>query len=409
MSISVNKLININAAAIFFFAVATQIFPAINFMNAQNVSYLTYLAPIALIFCLIVSLIKFYSDHQIIIDNILIFLIYYLLNCLFLVELDFLNNTGHVRFIAIPVLFICFYIIFKNIQNVDIFHNILKGLVLIAIIQSIIGLTQVFFGFPVFENILKSEELYDNERNYLAYIFPFLFSKYHLQASGTFPHFNALGAFLVICIPIAYVLWRQEKKVIWLVSFFVLWAAVIATFSRGSLVGASLATAVVYFSFTKMKLVKILLSILVILLVFIVISPIIETYNQQTSNFGGRYETWVYSLNYALNRPENLIFGYGYSNVRFILDAQREVYTNFHSTYIQMFVELGIIGCILFLIGIFFLFRNLFAQKTSWSFCLMAIVIGFLFTQIFEQHLWGFHGLLFFTLIGLFQANLSNE
>lgn len=406
MRITTEQFFIYNAKGIFLFALATQIFPAFQFMGSTN--YLTYLAPVAILFCLGVSAASLKNEQQVNLDGILIFLIIYLFNCLILVEVDYFRNTDGVRFIATPILFLCFYIIFNNFESKEVFYTSLKALVIVALVQALIGVSQALFGVPFFENILSSEDAFNFERNYFAFFFPSLFEN-SIQASGTFSHFIALGVFLVFSVPISFSLWKETKNNFWLLAFIIIWVGIVATFSRGALIGAALSTIIIYFSYTKHKIEKIFLSILCFSLLYVLVSPLIEEYSSQTSNFGGRYKTWVYSINYAMKHPENLFFGYGYSNVRKVLAAQNIVYTNFHSSFVQMFIELGLVGIISFFTGIYFVIKNVFINKSPWAYCLLAIVTGFLFTQLFEQHLYSFHGLIFFTLLGLFQANILQK
>lgn len=397
--LAVDKFIEKNHFIIFFYLLLTLIFPAISFLNADEVDYVIYLAPYSLLVFGLIAVHKLYHKRDIKIDAFLLFIFYFIGNI-------WIFDLNTFRGFLYTTLYITLYIIFINLRNEKLFIYILKVLVIMGVCQSLIGLSQVLFGVPYFEGLV-GDELYSWDRNYFSYFLSSAFSKETILASGTFRHFNTLASFLVLCLPVAFAFWLQYKKNSWLIALIVIFIGIIITFSRGALMAACFITALMYFIFSPNRLIKIYLSILLFLLVLILASPILDTYISETGNVNIRVRTWDHVIDYAFRHPLYLIFGYGFGHLQSnVLVNDIEILDNTHNSFLQLFVELGAVGLLLYIAGFFFLIKNALKVNSVWAYCLIAIVVGFSLTQLFDNALFSFNGLLFFVIIALFQSYL---
>ena len=130
---------------------------------------------------------------------------------------------------------ISLYILLKYYSNENDYLLLIKAILFFALIQSLLGISQSFFGFPIFENI--TSVVYESGRNYLSFIFPSIGSMVR-QGTGTYEHFNGLGAYLAIALPIAYGYYKSDKTTLRLVVLGVLFLGLVTTFSRGALIGS---------------------------------------------------------------------------------------------------------------------------------------------------------------------------
>lgn len=398
--LEINKFIDNNHLVIFSYLVLTLIFPAFAFLNASEVDYVTYLAPYSLLVFSCVALYKLVNRREMNVDAILVFILYFIVNV-------WIHTLDTLRGFLYTSLYITLYIIFINLRNKEIFFRALKVLVFMGVCQSLIGLSQVLFGVPYYEELV-GDQLHSWDRNYFSYFISSAFSKQTILASGTFRHFNTLASFLVLCLPVAYTFWLKSRKRIWLAAFLIISTGTIVTFSRGALMASFLMISFLYLAFSTNRWVKIIIGILVALLVLILASPLLDKYIAETGNVNIRMKTWEHVWAYAVRHPVNLIFGYGFGHlVSDVLTHSGAILDNTHNSFLQMLVELGIAGFLLYVTGFYFLIKNALKTGTRWSYCLIALVVGFSFTQFFDNALFSFNGLLFFVLIALFQSYLT--
>ncbi|WP_456295183.1 O-antigen ligase family protein [Vibrio sp. AK197] len=132
----------------------------------------------------------------------------------------------------------------------------------------------------------------------------------------------------------------------------------------------------------------IILFVLVKFLMSMIARTEMETFNTEGSfNLSGRDVAWEYFLAkvHGLN-----LFGGGLGSTPEITKGVREfnlyLFVAPHNEFIKFFMELGIIGCTLFFINIFLMFKIVFSQsrKEMRSFFILAF-LGFMIITIFDN------------------------
>ena len=184
----------------------------------------------------------------------------------------------------------------------------------LAVIEATLAVAQTLTGGPIFPAVLP--ELLQSQRNYFAIILPGL-SQSVTQGSGTFVHFNTLGALLAACLPVALGLWLERRSFVRLAAFAIIAAGLIATFSRGALLGAIAGILfALWFGEGRSRRASILLLVLTVSLVALLGLNVIHQYYQTTQNASIRVQTWQTAVNHALQRPSDLLAGSGYGYYR---------------------------------------------------------------------------------------------
>jgi hypothetical protein len=330
----------------------------------------------------------------------MLFLFYYFASSFF--SRSIAEALGDYNVILIPMSRIAFFIIFINVKSKTLFYNIIHTFLIAASIESLIGLSQVLFEFPV-PGILE-RGLYREPRNYFAYVLPF-FSKETVLASGSFEHFNGLAGYLILALPIAFGCWLNHKRKIYFLATAIIFSGIICTFSRGALLSSIIVLLFLYFSFNKnKKLIRLLIFGGIVF--FLVAFSNINNYVEDTGNTTSRYLTWLVALEHAFAQPLRLIAGFGLFYFRdHVLIG---VLGNLHSSFLQIFLEMGLIGTYLYFKAMQKVVQTMKSQKSIMNYTLIAIVIGFTASQLVDNSLFGFTGTIFISLIALFlsQADL---
>ncbi|GAB4405681.1 MAG: hypothetical protein OHK0053_31690 [Microscillaceae bacterium] len=329
-----------------------------------------------------------------------------------------LKNALTVRGTDYPFHFFCLFLVMTEIKSEKTFLLILKLFVLVGAYEALLGISQVFTGYPVYHHLIHAgEEGFSSERNYFAYFIPGL-SKNTVLASGTFHHFNEFGLFLVMNIGIAYGLFLHYRTLFWRILVYVIFFGIVCAFSRGSLLSSLLCLSFIYFNVTKNPLPKLVFAVSLLALFYIASKTVLANYLEETQNADVRYDTWVFAYNHCIRHPINLVFGYGLHYLKdsvliqasMIYSLQEDlIMSNVHSSHIQIFLEQGIVGSLIFYtalsISLFYLARS----RTIWGICLVGLSIGYLLGEIFEHFLIGRNGFWYFSLFGLISSNTSKR
>ncbi|NJO00528.1 MAG: hypothetical protein HC880_01555 [Bacteroidia bacterium] len=369
---------------------------------------------------------KFFMKEPIRIDAISLFALYYLGSIFG--HKTFTEVLDRYAMALIPLCYLAYYNLLRTGgKSKDTFYLALKIIVILGVTQSVMGFTQVLYGWPRFAFTEEAYEQEDEEikledetdaRNYFAYLFPSLFSETKL-ASGTFLHFNDLGTFLVMIAPIAFGLWLKLRKTGWLVAFIIIFWGIIFTFSRGALISGATAVMIVYMVFTRHKILKLYGMVVAVILLKLALDSFITEYVENTGNVDGRYDTWIWAIEQGMETPIKLIMGYGIGyydenvfvepgSVFFSLDNRR-LFSNFHSMYVAVFLELGIVGSLLYVFAILSVVWRAFKHRSLWTYTLVGMMWGFSFSQAFDHSFFGGNGILFFTYIGLFLGYMDHH
>jgi len=193
------------------------------------------------------------------------------------------------------------------------------------------------------------------------------------RATAGFPHSNALAAYLLIAVPFSLSLFlgshRLWKRMTYFILFFVISWAFILTFSRGAFFSLFFGF-IFFFLCYRPKFIIWLISILVIFLCFYDFLPpsVIKTARLDKASLGGaldwRLGLWTDSLKMIKERP---LLGHGLNAYMKLFQKYRRklktpkgsfdhMPTYAHNCYIQMWVEVGLLGLMSFLLIIFILF-----------------------------------------------------
>ena len=181
--------------------------PVISFLEPQYFNYdayFTFIITISTIFFLLIEKKEFK------IDSLIIFFVWYIINGILIRGL--FNIKPPYSLFIVPLTSVSLYLIFisqKYEYKYDIIVFFLKWLMIAVVVESLIGISQSFFSFPLFTNILSN--FYSFGRNYFAYIFPSI-SPEVIQGSGTFQHFNGLGGLLSLTFPLFFGFWYSNKE-----------------------------------------------------------------------------------------------------------------------------------------------------------------------------------------------------
>lgn len=183
--------------------------------------------------------------------------------------------------------------------------------------------------------------------------------------SGVWGHPNTMGAFCMICYPIA--LWQLARikswHKLWALLFILVAAGLhLITGSRSSIVAGMLAVAT-WFFVTKQRIKPIVLSVLVagIVMLLIETTPIEQSFertvnrDKSVTTLTGRSDFWIESLELIKERP---LLGYGFGTAGKIL-AESELFnpelrlwsgsakTSLHNGYLTIASGIGVFGALI--------------------------------------------------------------
>jgi O-antigen ligase len=297
-------------------------------------------------------------------------------------------------------------------------RRLLVGLLLgLGVVEALIGCLQSLRGWPVFP--LVAEQLFASSRNYFAYVLPGV-STTAVQGSGTFSHFNGLGAVLVAVLPLAFGWWLGRLASPGRIAvMIVIGSGVVTTYSRGALLG-SLAGCLLVLAYQRgrSRRALVLLICCVGLVAALLVASTAAQYYVATQNVDVRTETWALALNTAAESPSNLVFGFGYTyfHARVLSpDATaRVVHTgtmaSLHSGPLQLLLEFGIVGTLLFIMWLLRAYRRgLGGARTAASIACLGGATGFLVHQTFDTSLFAYQGVLFVMLLALAEAETDPQ
>ncbi len=225
----------------------------------------------------------------------------------------------------------------------------------------------------------------------------------YLRAISLFPDPHTFALYLGILIPftLGYFLYNNKKnKAYYFGMLFIMFLALLFTFSRGAYVGFLVSFAALFifsFWYFKIKLSKKIISIFAaafIIIFFIFLnsvfgSRLLSSFALSDVSNAGRLGIWETSFEVF---KENLFFGVGLGNLPIFFDPTASVKSpiNAHNTYLDIASELGLVGLIIFSMIIFFTFKNLLFKKDKFNFLRFGVLwslLWFLTHSFFETSL----------------------
>ncbi len=292
--------------------------------------------------------------------------------------------------------FVLFYFIFIN--TVDTKEQLLffvKTFVIAGTVSALYGLYQYYFG-----NIYSQEWLDDE-----------MFEDIKMRVYSTFSNPNVFGEFLIMVIPFAAVLCLNGKtwfsKLFWLGNVGILSLALVLTFSRGCWVGLILSLGIMAILVDK----RLIWFFLVALLAapFVLPTTIMDRFlsigNMKDSSTSYRVYIWLGTIAMLKDffwcgiglgvTSFNLIYPlYSYSEV---------VAPHSHSLYLQLFVEYGVIGFIVFMVIMYYLLKdNFISYKKTKNFIAIATIsamAGFMFESATDYTWYNYRVLFIFWMV----------
>ncbi len=372
-----------------FFVVA---FPILNSQNYNYVAYITLLSFFVLL--LFISIYK-----QIRIDSVIIYLLWFLFSILINYSLfDFRDNYSNYIF---PLLALSLYIFISNHSNENMITQFLNLLIFLAVIESILGMSQSLFGFPYFSN---ASEIFQSDRNYLAYLIPSI-SSFVTQGTGTFEHFNGLGGLLSLVFPYIFGWWYSKKNNSRLFIMLIVFGGLFMTYSRGALIGSIVGIFyIIYMSPNRNKNIWKMIVFISIIVIFVFWNVINDYYNA-TENYSVRDYAWTVATSIALENPSKLLWGYGMYYFQNNVMGFYGTITSLHSGQLQIFLELGLIGIMLFLISFWEAIKNSITDKNILSISLAGGVLSFFTHQLFDNSMFNEIAVVYFIFIGIIKKN----
>lgn len=212
---------------------------------------------------------------------------------------------------------------------------------------------------------------------------------------------NRLASYLILALPIPFIYFfdakELPKKIIAMVSVFIMTVGLFLTFSRGGWIGGFGAM------FLGFGFIKPLISLLLIVLVsFVVVtvpsfrlrilslfSPIY--FNKSLTGLGRLFK-WKYA---TMNGMEHPLFGTGLGTYGSVSASKYGISFLLDGTYISVFAETGFMGLFTFSLwivyGVVTFFVNYFKTKQFLFLFLGVALVGFLIHNVIESHLtvWG--------------------
>lgn len=301
-----------------------------------------------------------------------------------------------------------YFVVINTIENEKQFKFILYIFSIAAVITAFYGLYQYMFGD------LYSQAWLDKE----------MFEDIKMRVYSTFENPNVYGEYLILAIPIiAGLLWTEKgifKKLFWLGSLGVTMLALALTFSRGCWLGIILAIGLLAIMIDRRF---ILLGIVVLLfLPFVLPESIINRFlsigNMGDSSTSYRVYIWMGTL--------AMLADYWFSGIGLGITSFNTIYPIYsynnisaphsHNLYLQLVVEFGIVGLIVFLEMLYNFYKetiiSICKKKNILTSSLIAGVSGFMLQSMFDHTWYNYRVVLIFWIIiafGLVSTKVSEN
>lgn len=301
-----------------------------------------------------------------------------------------------------------YFVVINTIENEKQFKFILYIFSIAAVITAFYGLYQYMFGD------LYSQAWLDKE----------MFEDIKMRVYSTFENPNVYGEYLILAIPIiAGLLWTEKgifKKLFWLGSLGVTMLALALTFSRGCWLGIILAIGLLAIMIDRKF---ILLGIVVLLfLPFVLPESIINRFlsigNMGDSSTSYRVYIWMGTL--------AMLADYWFSGIGLGITSFNTIYPIYsyndisaphsHNLYLQLVVEFGIVGLIVFLGMLYNFYKetiiSICKKKNILTSSLIAGVSGFMLQSMFDHTWYNYRVVLIFWIIiafGLVSTKVSKS
>ncbi len=301
-----------------------------------------------------------------------------------------------------------YFVVINTIENKKQFKFILYVFIIATVITAIYGLYQYKFG-----------DLYSQ-----AWLDKDMFEDIKMRVYSTFENPNVYGEYLILAIPvIAGLLWTEKgvlKKLFWLGSLCVTMLALVLTFSRGCWLGIILAIGLLAIMIDRKF---VLLGIVALLfLPFVLPESIINRFlsigNMGDSSTSYRVYIWMGTL--------AMLNDYWFSGIGLGITSFNTIYPIYsynnisaphsHNLYLQLVVEFGIVGLIVFLGMLYNFYKetiiSICKKKNILTSSIIAGVSGFMLQSMFDHTWYNYRVVLIFWIIialGLVSTKVSEN
>ena len=322
------------------------------------------------------------------------------------------NIPKSVQILVLYILFaFMYFLIVNNIKTKNQWYNLLIVFVLAGMVVGLIGIYQNYFLDSTVQSWVD-EEMFENIQT---------------RVYSTLDNPNVLGQYLVLAAPVAFAaLWSVKgawNKIVMFIAFAVMCVCLIFTWSRAAWVGIILAVG--FYLIIKDRRWATLCIVGLLIMPFVlpesILSRITSIGNFKDSSTAYRVSVWIASLRMA---KDFWISGIGLGSGAF-----ERVYQNYalngagfalhsHNFYIQLVVEMGILGLILFLLIILSTYKQIISIKErntinkNVTIAMGGALIGYLFQGVAENLWYNYRMVLIFWIyLGILQSgvNITNK
>ena len=304
-----------------------------------------------------------------------------------------------------------YFIIVNSIKTKNQWYNLVVVFVLAGFLVALYGVYQNYF-VTITDTSWIDEDMFEDIKT---------------RVYSTFDNPNVLGQYLVMVIPVAFgLMWSDKRlgaKAAYLGIVCVMMACLIFTWSRAAWVGIILALG--FFMVMKDRRWASLLVVGILIMPFVlpqsIISRLTSLGNMNDSSTAYRCSVWLSSLRMAGD--------YWMSGIGLGAGAFERVYQKYalngagfalhsHNFYIQLVVEMGILGIFLFAMIMISTYRKIVSIKDKNSsnkniaIAMGGALIGYMFQGIAENLWYNYRMiLLFFIYLGILHsgANLAKS
>lgn len=304
-----------------------------------------------------------------------------------------------------------YFLIVNNIKTKNQWYNLVVVFALAGFLVGLYGVYQNYF-ITITDTSWIDEDM---------------FEEIQTRVYSTFDNPNVLGQYLVMAIPVVFaLLWSDKRlgaKAAYAGIAIVMMACLIFTWSRAAWVGIILAIG--FYMVMKDRRWASLLVVALLIMPFVlpesIISRITSLGNMKDSSTAYRFSVWISSLRMAGD--------YWISGIGLGAGAFERVYQKYalngagfalhsHNFYIQLVVEMGILGIILFAFIMISTYRKIISIKDKNSsnknvaLAMGGALIGYMFQGVAENLWYNYRMiLLFWIYLGILHsgANLADS
>lgn len=288
-----------------------------------------------------------------------------------------------------------FFLMIHIVENKKQLKFLLYLMVIASVLTALIGISQYLKGD------IYSQDWIDDE----------MFEDIKMRVYSTFENPNVYGEYLILVIPIIVALFFEKKgfwkKIFLFACFGITLAALILTFSRGCWLGMMLALVLLLIVIDKRF---IWLGILgLVLLPFILPETITNRFlsigNMEDSSTTYRVYIWMGTI--------NMLKDYWFSGIGLGITSFNTVYPIYsfdsiwaphsHNLYLQLIVEYGIIGLIIFLGMIYYFYKEIamsvVKRKNMIASGIACGMTGYLLQSFFDNTWYNYRVVLIFWMV----------